>query len=110
MTAPDETRLLAALEATWPPAAIDETSAPGWRLRDGAGAGKRVDSARSLGSSDFEAAAGFVDICRTTPNDYVLFRPLEAYLHELHGHVLEVSAVDLQLSAGSSANGLAELP
>lgn len=57
MTAPDETRLLAALEATWPPAAIDETSAPGWRLRDGAGAGKRVDSARSLGASDFEAAA-----------------------------------------------------
>ena len=51
MTAPDETRLLAALEATWPPAAIDETSAPGWRLRDGAGAGKRVDSARSLGWS-----------------------------------------------------------
>lgn len=57
MSIPDETRLLAALEATWPPASVDETAAPGWRLRDGAGAGKRVDSARSLGSDDIEAAA-----------------------------------------------------
>ena len=48
MTTPDEFRLLAALEATWPPAAVDESAAPLWRLRDGAGAGKRVDSARAL--------------------------------------------------------------
>lgn len=54
---PDEARLMQALEATWPPASVDETSVPGWRLRDGAGGGKRVSAAFSLGSMDIEAVA-----------------------------------------------------
>jgi GNAT superfamily N-acetyltransferase len=57
MAKPDEARLLAALEATWPPAAVDENAVPGWKLRDGAGGGKRVSAAVSVGSRDFEAAA-----------------------------------------------------
>lgn len=57
MSRPDEARLLAALEATWPPAAIDTDSVPGWKLRDGAGGGKRVSSAVSLGGRDPEAPA-----------------------------------------------------
>lgn len=57
MAKPDEARLLAALEATWPPASIDTETAPGWKLRDGAGGGKRVSSAVSLGSRDLKAAA-----------------------------------------------------
>jgi GNAT superfamily N-acetyltransferase len=42
---PDPDRLLRALEATWPAAAVDEAAAPGWRLRHGAGGGKRVSAA-----------------------------------------------------------------
>ncbi len=57
MERPDETRLLAVLEATWPSASVDETAVPGWRLRDGAGGGKRVSSAVSLGGRNFEAVA-----------------------------------------------------
>lgn len=57
MAKPDEAGLLAVLEATWPPASVDEGAVPGWKLRDGAGGGKRVSSAASLGSRDFQAAA-----------------------------------------------------
>lgn len=57
MDAPDEARLIAALEATWPPVAVDDAAAPGWRLREGAGGGRRVSAASSLGSADFEACA-----------------------------------------------------
>lgn len=48
----DEARLLEALVRTWPPAAEDDAAAPGWRLRDGAGGGKRVAAALSLGATD----------------------------------------------------------
>ncbi|SET61926.1 GNAT family N-acetyltransferase [Oceanicella actignis] len=44
----DLATLEAALEATWPPLAVDELSAPGWRLRDGGGGGARVSAATRL--------------------------------------------------------------
>ena len=53
---PDCTRLMDALAATWPPASADDAAAPGWRLRDGAGGGKRVSAAVSLGGTDFKTA------------------------------------------------------
>ena len=56
-TRPDEARLIAAVERTWPPVAVDDSAAPGWRLREGAGGGRRVSCASSLGGEDFEAAA-----------------------------------------------------
>lgn len=43
---PNEKRLMAALEATWPPAEIVETD--GFRLRRGAGGGKRVSAAARM--------------------------------------------------------------
>ncbi|MGR3780396.1 MAG: GNAT family N-acetyltransferase [Albimonas sp.] len=57
MSFPDETRLMQALEATWPPASSDAEAVRGWRLRDGAGGGKRVSAAVSTGSDDVEALA-----------------------------------------------------
>lgn len=46
MSPPPAAALMAALEATWPPAEIVERS--GWRLRRGAGGGKRVSAATKL--------------------------------------------------------------
>lgn len=47
MDAPDDRRLLAAMDATWPPA---ETAVlDGWRLRRGEGGGKRVSAASPEG-------------------------------------------------------------
>lgn len=43
---PDAARLLAAVDATWPPAEMRETA--GWCLRRGAGGGKRVSAASAL--------------------------------------------------------------
>ena len=54
MSAPDPAALLAALEATWPPAA--QTTLGPFRLRDGAGGGKRVSAAVAM------AAAAEADI------------------------------------------------
>ncbi|MGG7567432.1 GNAT family N-acetyltransferase [Rhodovulum sp. DZ06] len=44
----DPTRLFEALDATWPAAETSEDLAPGWRLRRGAGGGKRVSCATAL--------------------------------------------------------------
>ena len=41
-----EARLLAAMDATWPPAELREEA--GWRLRRGAGGGKRVSAASAI--------------------------------------------------------------
>lgn len=46
MSLPAPETLLAAAEATWPAAATRDI--PGWRLRDGAGGGKRVSAASAL--------------------------------------------------------------
>lgn len=46
MTLPEPARLMAALDATWP--AREVTARDGWRLRDGAGGGKRVSAASLL--------------------------------------------------------------
>lgn len=43
MGAPDPDRLMAAVDATWPPAEVRQ--ADGWTLRRGAGGGKRVSAA-----------------------------------------------------------------
>ena len=46
MTMPGAAQLMDALEATWPPRATEIRD--GWRLRDGAGGGKRVSAAVAL--------------------------------------------------------------
>ena len=48
----DEGRLLDVLARTWPAAAEDDAAAPGWRIREGAGGGKRVSAALSRGATD----------------------------------------------------------
>lgn len=51
----DQTRLMALLEATWPPAEVVERA--GWRLRRGAGGGQRVSAASGQGDvAEAEAA------------------------------------------------------
>lgn len=50
MTLPDEARLIAALEATWPAAEVHQR--PPWAIRNGAGGGKRVSAASLHGSAD----------------------------------------------------------
>jgi N-acetylglutamate synthase len=47
---PDAARLLDALDATWPAAETVERG--GWRLRRGAGGGKRVSAASAIGPGD----------------------------------------------------------
>ena len=47
---PETARLLAAVDATWPPA--ETVDRGGWRLRRGAGGGKRVSAASVLGAGD----------------------------------------------------------
>lgn len=55
MTLPDEDRLLAALEATWPAAGLSH--AGGFLIRDGKGGGKRVSAATPQGGAqDLDAA------------------------------------------------------
>ncbi|MEM6438398.1 MAG: GNAT family N-acetyltransferase [Pseudomonadota bacterium] len=49
---PEEAELAEAMAVTWPPASVDDAAAPGWRLRDGRGGGKRVSAATSLGGRD----------------------------------------------------------
>lgn len=49
---PDIHRLMAALEATWPPA--ETVAAGGFRVRRGAGGGKRVSSASPLGGGTWD--------------------------------------------------------
>lgn len=62
---PSEARLLAALRATWPPAA--EEAAEGWMLRDGAGGGSRVSAAVSAGGRDPAALAALARARGRTP-------------------------------------------
>lgn len=62
MAKPDEAGLLAVLEATWPPASVDEGAVPGWRLRDGAGGGKRVSAATAGPGARAEEAPDLVQI------------------------------------------------
>ncbi|MEO0682153.1 MAG: GNAT family N-acetyltransferase [Pseudomonadota bacterium] len=67
MTAPDETELAEAMARTWPPAAVDDASAPGWRLREGRGGGKRVSAATSLGALDPAPLAAILRARGETP-------------------------------------------
>lgn len=82
MSLPAPATVFAALEATWP--AREVTEQAGWRLRDGAGGGKRVSAASPLDSSadieDAEAwmrARGMRALFRLTPTDLVLDDRLE---------------------------------
>ena len=52
--APDAARLLDAVDATWPPA--ETVDRGGWRLRRGAGGGKRVSAASALGDGGGDVA------------------------------------------------------
>ena len=60
--APEEPRLMTALEATWPPAEIAE--AGGFHLRRGAGGGKRVSAASSPGAWDQAGIDAAIDAMR----------------------------------------------
>lgn len=82
MSDPSPARLIAALDATWPPA---ETAVRGgWRLRRGAGGGKRVSAATPEGAAPDIAAAEAAmrawdqpPLFRLTPGDRALDRALE---------------------------------
>lgn len=85
--APDATRLMAALDATWPAARV--TEAGGWLLRQGAGGGKRVSAASPAGPdarndgaiADAEAAMrawGQTPLFRLEPEDAALDARLDA--------------------------------
>ena len=52
---PDSARLMAAIDATWPPAVLDRRG--GWVLRRGAGGGKRVSAASGSGGVALAEAA-----------------------------------------------------
>ena len=72
----DAGRCLTALEATWPPAGVRHAGP--WRLRDGAGGGKRVSSAVADGPvapEDVAAAGGLVML---RPQDAAVARMLDA--------------------------------
>ncbi|MFK7942165.1 MAG: GNAT family N-acetyltransferase [Paracoccaceae bacterium] len=68
---PDSTRLMAAIDVTWPPARMMQ--AAGWTLREGAGGGKRVSATSGAGDvPEAEAAMramGQARMFRLTPED-----------------------------------------
>lgn len=82
VTVPGPDRLMAAMDATWPAAEMMDFG--GWRLRAGAGGGKRVSAASPLGGgsiADAEAVMrnwGQVPLFRLTPADAECDRALEA--------------------------------
>lgn len=66
MTAPDEARLLAALDATWPAAGLGH--AGGFLIREGRGGGKRVSAATPEDQPlDIDAACGAMRALGQTP-------------------------------------------
>jgi GNAT superfamily N-acetyltransferase len=66
VTLPDEDRLVAALEATWPAAAISR--AGGFLIREGKGGGKRVSAATpDTGAPDIDAADAAMRALGQTP-------------------------------------------
>ena len=71
---PDSARLMAAIDATWPPAVLDRRG--GWVLRRGAGGGKRVSAASGSGDVALAEAAmrdwGQVPMFRLIPADRAL--------------------------------------
>lgn len=77
---PDTARMMAAVDATWP--AAESVDRGGWRLRRGAGGGKRVSAASPLGSgnvAEAEAAMRAWDqepLFRVTGADAALDREL----------------------------------
>ncbi|MEM9812678.1 MAG: GNAT family N-acetyltransferase, partial [Pseudomonadota bacterium] len=77
MDLPHSDALRDAVDATWPPA--DVVTIPGWRLRVGAGGGKRVSSASAEGAPGDIAAA---EAGMATLNQPPLFR-LEGAEHDL---------------------------
>lgn len=94
MSLPDAARLLAALDATWP--ARHVTDRDGWRLRDGAGGGKRVSAASALhDAADVpvaeaaQCALGQTPLFRLTPEDIAL----DAELAGLGYRVLDPTAL-----------------
>jgi GNAT superfamily N-acetyltransferase len=60
VTMPDAARLLAAVDATWP--AAESVERGGWRLRRGAGGGKRVSAASPAGTAGTAGTGGTGDI------------------------------------------------
>lgn len=83
MTQPGPARLLAALEATWPPAQVVRQG--GWVLRDGAGGGKRVSAASAVApgadiavAEDAMRAQGQRVLFRLGPDDEALDGTLAA--------------------------------
>ena len=73
LTVPDCERLMAAVDATWPAAEMVELG--GWRLRRGAGGGKRVSAASPAGRGEIRESEavmrgwGQAPLFRLTPAD-----------------------------------------
>ena len=82
---PDSSRLMAAIDATWPPAEM--VARDGWVLRRGAGGGKRVSAASGAGDvASAEAAMrhwGQASLFRLIPEDADLDNALGASGYEV---------------------------
>lgn len=108
MTLPDNSRLMAATDATWRPAeALDMR---GWWLRRGAGGGKRVSAASPLGSggviADAETAMrewGQVPLFQLTPDETAWDSALAACGYRVIDPVVFYAAPVAQL-AGEGAH------
>lgn len=84
MSLPDATRVLAAMEATWPPA--DTMRAGPWRIREGRGGGKRVSAATAedtIAAADIPTAEHKMRALGQTP--LFMLRPGEAATDRLLG-------------------------
>lgn len=88
MSLPDLARLMAALDATWP--AREVTDRDGWRLRDGAGGGKRVSAASVLAeraeiavAEAAQRAQGQTPLFRLGPEDLALDAQLAGLGYQL---------------------------
>ena len=103
---PDTARLMDATDATWPAEKMTEFG--GWRLRVGAGGGKRVSAASPLGPAEIADAEavmrdwGQVPLFRLTPADAALDALLEARRYRMIDRVvLYAGPVDRLAGEGS---------
>lgn len=110
-TLPDNARLMAAMDATWP--AAGQMRAGGWLLRDGAGGGQRVSAASPADDATWrstlaeaEAAMqtrGQTPLFRLTPADGACDAALAAQDYRLHDPVVFYAAPAADL-AGEGAH------
>lgn len=101
----DPARLIAAVDATWPPA--ESVARAGWRLRRGMGGGQRVSAASPLGPAPDIAAAeaamaawGQPPLFRVTPAEGAIDAALAAAGYRVHDPVAVYAAPSPALADG----------